>query len=130
MIGAVVRGVIDGVGLVVLVVLVARAVPHLSAKALWFGTAAVLGPLVTQLSLSSRGYRATISLDLAYVAIVVVAAVWSRGGVWRYFPESYRRRGSAGADVPKTDIGWTGMVATIGLFLLLEHFVGSGITGE
>ncbi|AIY15673.2 hypothetical protein [Pimelobacter simplex] len=125
-----VRGVIDGVGLVVLVVLVLRAVPHLSAKALWFGTAAVLGPLVTQLSLSSRGYRASISLDLAYVAIVVVTAVWSRGGVWRYFPEAYRRPGSPGATLPKTDIGWTGGVAIIALFLLLEHFVGSGITGE
>ena len=71
--------------------------------------AAVLGPLVTQL--------------------VVVTAVWSRGGVWRYFPEAYRRPGSPGATLPKTDIGWTGAVAVIALFFLLEHFVGRGITG-
>jgi len=124
------RGVIDGAGLLLLAVLVARAVPHLSSKALWFTTTAVLGPLVTYLSLSSRGYRATISLDLAYVAIVVVTAVRTRGEVWRCFPEAYRRRSSPGAGEPRLDIGWSGVAAAIVLFLALEHFVGSGITDE
>ncbi|MDQ6526099.1 hypothetical protein RB608_20950 [Nocardioides sp. LHD-245] len=118
---------IDLVAVIALTILVVRSVPFLTRKALWYAVGGIIAPLATYLFLSSAGYRGTISLDLAYAALVFVAGVKSRGQIWKFFPAAYRSRRAQRDGGPRVQMGLCDLALFLLAFLALEQFVGLGV---
>ncbi|GAA3667072.1 hypothetical protein GCM10022237_28810 [Nocardioides ginsengisoli] len=127
MIDTTLRVVLDVIAGSVLAILVVRSATHLTAAAAWFVVAGTLGPLITYLALSTRGYRGVISLDLAYASLLAVTAIRSRGNIWRFLPEEYWRNIEEEGRPPRLQMGVVDLVAFLALYLSLEHFIGMGI---
>lgn len=121
------RLMLDAAVAALLVLLVVRSAPRVSAGASWFVVAGTLGPLITYLALSSRGYRGTISFDLAYASFVVILAIRSRGDIWRYLPEKYWAASQETSLPRRLQVNILDLTIVLMAYLMLEHFVGMGI---
>ncbi|CAM3190301.1 hypothetical protein NODU109028_02630 [Nocardioides dubius] len=84
-------------------------------------------PLLVYLVGSSSGYRAAVSLDLAYSAMVVVVMVRTAGRPWLALPGKFLTPDHDQQEGKPRGLGFVAMGAFLLLYLLLEYALGDGI---
>lgn len=81
----------------------------------------VIAPLVAALSVTAAGYRPAIAFDLAYVAIVVVYSLRTRGEVWRVVPRENWTEETAASSIQQFHPGLIDLAAVFAIWAPLQQ---------